>query len=69
MDVVAHVVVDELEEGAALQVRHVVERAGDEVVDHHHPVALGNEAIAQVRPDEPRPPRDDDPHGYLPTLT
>src|SRR5207248_7074369 len=59
------VVVPEREAAAGVQVLDVGRAAGDEVVHADDLVALGQEALAQVRADEPGPPGDDGTHGSL----
>ncbi len=56
-----YVVVCVLEVGFALQVCHVLERAGPEVVHAHHAVAFREEPLAEVAPQEARTPRNERP--------
>src|SRR6185437_8564490 len=56
------VVADELERRLADEVRDVVRVPGDEVVETHHLVSVGQKAVAQVRAEEPRSARDEDSH-------
>ena len=58
LDRLRHVVVEE-REGVAAQVRDVVERARQQIVDADHPVADGDEVVAEMRPEESRPTGDD----------
>src|SRR5262245_12276886 len=60
------VMADELKALVVPQMLHVAHRAGDQVIDTDDLVAALEEAVAQVRADEPRPPRDRRPHGSLP---
>ena len=53
---------DELEARVADEVRDVVGMAGEEVVHPDHRVALGQEAVAQVRAEEAGRAGDEDPH-------
>jgi hypothetical protein len=55
------VLVDEAEPGVVHQVRDVLQRPGQEVVDAHDVTALAQELLAQVRPDEPGPAGDHNP--------
>ncbi len=61
VDVGAHVVVLEHEALVPEEVSQVVERAGEQVVDHDDLVAPVHEGAAQVRPEEPCASGDDDP--------
>ena len=45
-------VVVEERELVALEVRDVLERAGLEVVDADHPMPLGQQVVAEMRPEE-----------------
>ncbi len=59
---VRDIVPDELELRVPEQVGDVLGRAGDEVIDRDDLVALGEEPIAEVRPDEPGSAGDERAH-------
>src|SRR5262249_52201547 len=49
-----HVMLDESERGAGIQVRQIVERACEQVIEADDRMALEQKAVAQVRADEAR---------------
>ena len=61
VDELRHVRADEPELRQLHQVPDVVGRAGEEVVEAEHLVALGEESLAQVGAEEPGAPGDDRP--------
>src|SRR5690606_29928837 len=54
----ARVLLEELEAGVAKQVLDVAAPAGDEIIDANDPVAILDQAIAQVTADKTRSPRE-----------
>ena len=62
LDEVRDVVEDQLEVGVAPQVGDIGRVPREEVVHPDHPVALGQEAVTQVRAKEPRRARYEDAH-------
>jgi hypothetical protein len=71
LDVGAHVVLHERERAVATQVRNVVERARDQVVEPEDLVSNINQSIRQMRAEEARRSSHHDTHqtAFLPMLT
>lgn len=63
MDVIGHIVLDELEAGAAEMVGDVVQAARDQVVEHEHFVPFAQEAVGEMGAEESGPACDEDSHG------
>ena len=59
LDRLGDVVLDELEPRVVEERRDVAARAGQQVVDADDLVAVVEESLAKMRPDEPRPAGDD----------
>ncbi len=49
-----HIMFDQLEMRIGREVRNVLPRSGDEIIQPNHIVAFGQESVAEMRSDKPR---------------
>src|SRR5262245_52842899 len=66
LDGLGNVVLDEVEPGVPVVVLDVPPAPRQQVVDAEDLVPLGQKTVAEMRPDEPRAPRNYRPHGSPP---